>query len=189
MNNVVQVNKLHDDAMEYADEAFLAKKRGEIENAQALFRKAFEYEAEAARLVATTDIEPTRSVLHRSAATLALDCGEIREAEKLVAVALAGDPPDEIADELRDLNEQIYAETRQKGTKGESVTHVGILQFASSVRHNEIKIVDDENHQYKFIVNDDFDEIVRAMWGRKVKASGIRMEHVAVLQDIDEVSE
>ncbi|MCL4203791.1 MAG: hypothetical protein KJ000_14920 [Pirellulaceae bacterium] len=50
-----------------------------------------------------------RSVLHRSAASLALNCEEYRLAEKLLAVGLAGDPPPEIAEEMRDLLEQIYA--------------------------------------------------------------------------------
>ena len=49
-----------------------------------------------------------RSVLHRSAASLALECGALREAERLIAAALSGDPPDEIAEELRDLLEQVY---------------------------------------------------------------------------------
>ena len=30
------------------------------------------------------------------------------EAERLIAAALSGDPPDEIAEELRDLLEQVY---------------------------------------------------------------------------------
>jgi hypothetical protein len=54
------------------------------------------------------DYEPTRSVLLRSAASLAIDCGEFREAERLIAAALSGSPPEEIADELRDLLEQVY---------------------------------------------------------------------------------
>ena len=52
--------------------------------------------------------EPTRSVLYRSAATLALDCGEYREAERLVAAALAGTPPEAIANELREVLDAIY---------------------------------------------------------------------------------
>ena len=51
-------------------------------------------------------IEPTHSVLHRSAAWLALDCGNPRLAEKFAAAGLAEEPPDEIAEELRDVWEQ-----------------------------------------------------------------------------------
>lgn len=95
--------------MEYADNAFAAKRQEEPERAAQMFRQAFECERKAAELVAAEDSpEPTRSVLHRSAATLALDCGEYREAERLIARALAGNPPDEIAHELRSLLKQVY---------------------------------------------------------------------------------
>jgi hypothetical protein len=58
----------------------------------------------AANLVADQlDFEPTRSVLHRSAASLAVECFQLREAEQLIGRALAGNPPPDIVDELRDL--------------------------------------------------------------------------------------
>ena len=37
----------------------------------------------------------------------AIDCGEIRAAERLIAIALSGNPPEEIAEELKDLFIQI----------------------------------------------------------------------------------
>lgn len=62
------------------------------------------------------DSEPTHSVLHRSAATLAVQCGALQQAEKLIAIALAGHPPLDIAEELKDLfiqiNVQRYLERR-----------------------------------------------------------------------------
>ena len=67
-----------------------------------------ELEAEAARLVADDlAAEPTRSVLHRSAVSLAVECGELQMAERLIARALADTPPADIADELKDLFMQI----------------------------------------------------------------------------------
>ena len=102
-------SRIHREAMELADQAYLARLHGERDRAQPLLRKAFEKEREAARLVANDfESEPTRSVLHRSAASLALDCGELREAEQLVSLALAGNPPEEIASELRDLMEKVF---------------------------------------------------------------------------------
>jgi len=76
-----------------------------------LTKAAFSQERAAANLVADLfDLEPTRSVLHRSAATLAVECSELREAKKLIGRALAGNPPDDIANELRDLLlEEIYS--------------------------------------------------------------------------------
>ena len=74
-----------------------------------LTRRAFELERDAAREIENQlEFEPTRSVLHRSAASLALECQEVREAERLIGRALSGSPPDEIAEELRDLLEDVY---------------------------------------------------------------------------------
>jgi hypothetical protein len=106
-----EIRGLHHRAMELAEAAELARLQGESQNAINLLRDAFQFEKEAASLC-TSDLalEPTRSVLHKSAAALALDCREFREAERLIAVALSGTPPDEIAEELRDLLEQVHFE-------------------------------------------------------------------------------
>ena len=99
-----QIQDLHQQAMDLAELAFTAKLRGDLERADLLFRQAFEKEASAATLIASDlNAEPTRSVLHRSAASLAVDCGEFQAADRLIATALSGNPPQEIADELKDL--------------------------------------------------------------------------------------
>ena len=96
--------KLHREAMDLADQAEAAQRRKARVEAAQLFRKAFESERAAAVLfVNDFDAEPTRSVLLRSAASLALDCQEYREAERLIAAALWGNPPEELYDELREL--------------------------------------------------------------------------------------
>ena len=65
----------HREAMEQTDLALAARHRGEEMLALRYFRKAYELEAQAAAAFASRiDAEPTRSVLFRSAATLALDC-------------------------------------------------------------------------------------------------------------------
>jgi hypothetical protein len=114
----MNVGNLHRQAMEFADKAFCAKLTGDKEEARVLWQKAFELERQAALLVEKDlALEPTRSVLLRSAASLAIDCGEIREAERLIALALAGTPPHEIAEELRDLFEQVNFQ-RHLDTRG-----------------------------------------------------------------------
>ena len=105
---------LHEEAMEYADDAFFARRAGDDERFVKFSRLAYEKEAKAARMIVSEDSEPTRSVLYRSAATLALDCGEYREAERLIATALAGNPPEVIADELRELSEKVNFERNLK---------------------------------------------------------------------------
>ena len=104
------VNELHDEAMDLAQFGVLERSRGNPSRAAELFEQAL-----AKELAAIADLEslpeklePTYSVLHRSAGTLALDCNNLRLAEQLAAKALAQDPPSEVAEELRDLLEQVY---------------------------------------------------------------------------------
>jgi len=99
-----QVNALHDKAMEIAQAAFVARMQGELENVKPLSCQAYEYECEAAMLLLNDyEIEPTRSVLFKSAACLALDFENYREAERMIALGLLGNPPQEILEELRAL--------------------------------------------------------------------------------------
>jgi hypothetical protein len=106
---VARVNALHQEAMAHAASAVDANNRGDLTIAKKLFRKAYDLEKEAAKCVAPDlEAEPSRSILLRSAASLALDCDEFREAEQLIAMGLAGAPPTEMQDELRDLLETVY---------------------------------------------------------------------------------
>lgn len=100
------LDTLHDKAMEVAFLADLERRRGNEEQAAKLFDEALELELRAIAQM-TTPIEPTWSILHRSAGWLALDCNNPRKAEQLAARALSGAPPSEIAEELRDLWEQV----------------------------------------------------------------------------------
>jgi hypothetical protein len=95
--------------MALADRAADARRSGDNAAFLRYTREALQKESEAASLVsARLDLEPTRSVLHRSAASLALECGEIRRAEQLISSALSGNPPEEVAEELRDLLEDVH---------------------------------------------------------------------------------
>lgn len=104
MSNVLE---LHHKAMEWAEEGQFQLDGGDQSGARASFRKAMEFERQAA-YATKEDAEPDRSVLFRSAASLALDCNELRVAEQLLAMALSGYPPEEIAEEIRDLLEQVH---------------------------------------------------------------------------------
>lgn len=101
------VMELHRESMDLAEEAQFLLRQGDLTGAQEIFRRAFELERQAAHAMEHGS-EPDRSVLFRSAASLALDCGEIRAAEQLLANGLAGEPPEEIGNEIRDLLEQVH---------------------------------------------------------------------------------
>jgi hypothetical protein len=94
--------------MELRDLALLERRKGDEESAARHIHSAYELESQAAdTLLHDLGAEPARSVLYRSAATLARDCGRFAEAEKLIHRALGGNPRAEIAEELRDLLEEV----------------------------------------------------------------------------------
>jgi len=106
------IRKLHNDAMRLYDQYFQAQDMGRMDIAGSLLREAFEMERDAAALTEPNfDLEPTRSVLHRSAATLALNCGDVEEAKRLAQIGLSGRPPREILHELRDVLADAWSAT------------------------------------------------------------------------------
>lgn len=113
-----KVSELHIRAMELAARAELARRTGEVATAHKLFEEAFENESEAASLV-NFETEPTRSILHRSAASLAIDCKRFLDAEKHIGLGLSGNAPEEIREELRDIYETItfHRHLELRGTK------------------------------------------------------------------------
>ena len=105
-----KVQTLHREAMDLADQAETSRLGGDSSSADAFLRQAFEKERAAALEISEQeDLEPTRSVLLRSAASLALECQELQESERLVALALSGHPPAEIARELETLHRKIQS--------------------------------------------------------------------------------
>ena len=123
------VNELYNKAMDLAEFAQVARVRGNVHREADLLKQALELERDAIRAL-KDPVEPTFSVLHRSAGTLALRCGEYRLAEQLAANALAQEPPHEIAEELRDLVEQVHFQ-RHLDLRGVELGH-GEFQLSLS---------------------------------------------------------
>lgn len=106
------LNDFHSKAMDLADEAFGLLRKGENDRAQALFLEALGFEVEAASLLPPAkESEPSRSVLYRSAASLAFNAGDYETAERLVGHGLSGFPPPEVREELKVLYENINSKT------------------------------------------------------------------------------
>ncbi len=103
------IRALHNEAMDLALMGDRAKSNSLENESQEYYILAFEKEREAALLASfMQNPEPGLSILFRSAASLAIQCGRYREGEQLIAKALSGNPPEEIAAELRDLLQDIY---------------------------------------------------------------------------------
>ncbi len=120
------ITELHNLAMDLAEYALFAKTRGDMRVVRELTQRAFEYEAQAADLVAgLVDEEPSRALLHRSAASLAIRCGEYDEANRLIIAGLAGNPPGDLAAELQALMKEVKKQKRKSmnGTMSEVKQH------------------------------------------------------------------
>lgn len=99
---------LHDDAMDLFERALLKVRAGDLQEGRRLFNAALDKEAEAADSVSSNyELEPTRAILHRSAASIALRIGDVQRAQRYVEAGLVGEPPDEIRAELETLLKQI----------------------------------------------------------------------------------
>ena len=139
------VRELHNRAMTFVDRGLRERAQGNANRAIVWFRQALENEMAAIDNLSTQS-GLGWSVLHRSAATLALDCEDFRLAEKLASTALAGDPHPEIADELRDVWEQAnsYRHLELKGVElapdEMQVSLVGTEVGWGFVGFNEFKI-------------------------------------------------
>jgi len=114
----MDIQESHSKAMELAALADLQKAQGNKNSADSLYEESYFLEYEAAINAHSSNVgEPSVSILLRSAASLAMSCKRLRDAEKLIAMALSGEPPLEIAEELRNLLENVnfYRHLEVKG--------------------------------------------------------------------------
>jgi hypothetical protein len=102
------VRELHKEAMRLAQLALIARNSGDLAQAEGIAHQAYQYEAQAAYSVPEGKTsEPTRSILFRSAASLAYQCKEFDTAQRLIAEGLTGYPPEQVEKELKDLYSQV----------------------------------------------------------------------------------
>lgn len=105
--SMTESKQLHEKAMAAFQEALVSRHLGREDEALTHYERALELERAAAMcFVDEGGSEPTRSILFRSAATLAMDCGKYAEARELIRFALSGSPPSEILIELKQMDEE-----------------------------------------------------------------------------------
>lgn len=179
--------------MDFADESFVARLEKDRERFLHYTRLAFEKEAAAADLmVDEEDIEPTRSVLHRSAATLAWRCEMYDEAEKLIYRALAGNPPAEIEYELNDLLDKVLEvlpdamEPNGDFRVTEAVvSKIGFVRSADVRDKSECKLITEAKETW--IIHASvaiMSEIVRRYFNRRVEVKGKQMKKARLVRRI-----
>jgi hypothetical protein len=101
---MTQIDQLHNQAMDLAENAFLAQQKGDKIAFVQLSREAFLLEKAAALLLQNQfEAEPTRSILFKSAAFLAFDAQEYQECRDMITYTLLGKPDDLIKTEMNQL--------------------------------------------------------------------------------------
>jgi len=99
---------LHQRAMEFAYQAYIARKRGDTARAVNLAREALQIEIKAAeKLPPLAESEPTRSILYRGAASLAYQAKEFQLALKLIREGQTPYAPEEILADLEILHQDV----------------------------------------------------------------------------------
>ena len=121
---MIQVSDLHEKAMDFAELAFIARKNGDSAEFQQYSEQAYQLEKTAALLlIDTKTFEISRSILFRSAASLAIQCGKLHEAESLIDEAFKWSPPVEIAIQLVDLIKVIQERVYPNASRSFSFTY------------------------------------------------------------------
>jgi len=109
------VREYHNEAIRYAQLALAALHQGDKEEHQQFVRRAMIVETQAADLVPDEkSAEPTRSILHRSAASFAYQAGEYQEAERLVFKGLSGYPSPQVKQQLMEVQQMIQEALRHQ---------------------------------------------------------------------------
>jgi hypothetical protein len=178
--NIVTV--LHNKAMEFADEALLAKMEGNTKASEALFEKAFSLEREAATSVDEQDKNSdTWFILVRSAAALALKCGKYQEAGALIRAGLEGNPPKFVIKELHALEKELQAVLNEKVNQ---VELVGVIIYANA-DESEIRLQDIQTKELfhitvpRQLIND----IVKSYWADIVQVKVSKTSEGAIFLD------
>ncbi len=110
--------------MELASEADALRRERRHEQARDRYSQALELDRQAALLVSS---EPSRGILFRSAAWLALEAEQAREAERLAAAGLASaDVPEKVANELRQVMEQARVQLVAASPPPSGVSSIGL---------------------------------------------------------------
>lgn len=131
---------IHNKAMDKSLLADKALSSGDAEQAKELYKEALELECKAAFMAEQAGTpEPGLSILFRSAASLAYQCGKLRECERLVAHALAGNPPADVALDLREMLQQVYSSDDLMETQSEISVNIRIPKSETSLFSTIIK--------------------------------------------------
>ena len=114
------VSDLHHQAMNLVDQAMLERRLGKEKVAEELFMLATDKELAALKALEALEameerVQPSYSILQRSAASMAMNANRLDRAEGIINLALSQDPHPAIAEEMREVLEQVKFRNRLRG--------------------------------------------------------------------------
>ena len=110
MTELEKAKIIHEKAMALSQEATMARIWNDEPKAQTLYKESFGLEREAAFIYSERfDKEPIRSILYRSAASLAVECHLYQEADLLIQQGLSSSTPSDVMKDFRELKEKIQS--------------------------------------------------------------------------------
>lgn len=130
-----KINQLHDQAMDLAEKAFLAQQKGDKIGFVRLSKEAFLLEKAAAMLLKDKpEIEPSRSILFKSAAFLAYDAQEYQSCRDMITYTLLGKPDAIIKAEMKALFLEVDALLQKVPSKLEEIkTKIALLEGGKEI--------------------------------------------------------
>ena len=179
MTELERAKIIHEKAMALSQEATMARIWNDETKAQILYKESYGLEREAAYIYSERfDKEPIRSILYRSAASLAVECLMYQEAKLLIQQGLSNDTPPDVRNDFIELKEKIHQELLESSDrvkqqrllkdKNDTITFVGYLQSANT-QTNKIRLVNGSENK-DITVNFGLAEMVRTFFDNKVRA-------------------
>jgi len=165
--NQTNLEALHDIAMEFAEEAKFASKRGETQTAKLFYQKAFSLEKTYALSFPTKPAYLlSKAVFLRSAAYLALNSGYLKEAVNLAKIGLDKAPHPDFLTEFESIIQQAKSPKKEAGKE---INIQGLLTFAD-LTNKQIKIKDTVSKELYtiYVPNISLEELVQSFWAKTV---------------------
>jgi hypothetical protein len=130
-----KINQLHEQAMDLAEKAFLAQQKGDKITFVRLSKEAFLLEKAAAMLLKDKpEIEPSRSILFKSAAFLAYDAQEYQACRDMITYTLLGKPDAIIKAEMKSLFLEVDTLLQKVPSKFEEIkTKIALLEGGKEI--------------------------------------------------------
>ncbi len=168
MTELEKAKIIHEKAMALSQEAIMARVWNDETKAQILYKQSFDLEREAAYIYAERfDKEPIRSILYRSAASLAIECLLYQEADLLIQQGQSSQTPIDVMDDFQELKDKMRLSNKKQE---EPFWISGVLKRVDAEK-NTIKLASkatDTIPQTDYTINvvsETLNKLVKNYWG------------------------